>query len=431
MRSLISLAARLGCPAPVEYLFSHAIIDSRKADPFSLFFALPGKRTDGHRFVPDVLGEGGAAVVSRDGFTGPVLEVDSVEEALLEAGSWARDKICCPVVGITGSSGKTTTRKMVAAALSPRYRAWQTEGNLNNHLGTPLTLLNTPEDSEFLVLEMGMNHPGELLRLGWVSRPSHALVTNIGRAHMEHFSSRDEIAVAKSELLLTTGKGGTAVIPAGEDILCRVARDRDLEIITHGHGGDCWFENGRAMPWGLQMNLQYKGEHNMRNAVSAIAFAQRMNVPPEEALEAISSLKPEAGRGQILPMGGITVIDESYNANPESAEACLLSTASSFKKPLAAVLGDMLELGEGTVDYHREVLKAAVELGFGTLVLVGEFFKMAAEQMKIPGCHPCPDWESALDVLRDVVFEPCTVLVKGSHSMGLSLLVDRLKKEGF
>lgn len=431
MRSLKLLAARLGCPSTENYLFDKAIIDSRKADQSSLFFALPGKNTDGHEYVKDVLGEGGAAVVSRDGFTGPVLEVDSVEEALLEAGSWARDFLTFPVVGVTGSSGKTTTRRMLAAALSVRFKTDQTSGNLNNHLGLPLTLLNTSEAMEFLVLEMGMNHHGELLRLGWASKPDHALITNIGRAHMEFFDSKDEIAHAKSELLQTTSPGGVAVVPAGEEILIRAAKDRNLEVITHGEGGDCWLEDGRAMPWGIHLALEYSGEHNMSNAVSAMAFSQRMGVNPVDAAEAISQLKPPSGRGQTHTVDGFIIVDESYNANPDSTIACLKAVVSSYNKPVIAVLGDMLELGERTDEFHREVLKTAEEAGYETLITVGRHFRSAAEGMNLKDLQSVSDWKEALEALRSTAPHGSTVLVKGSNSVGLSRLVEQLRKEGF
>jgi UDP-N-acetylmuramoyl-tripeptide--D-alanyl-D-alanine ligase len=430
MRSLISLSARLGCPAPQEFFFDRAILDSRQAGVSSLFFALSGKNTDGHRFVEAVLGAGGAAVVSRDGFTGAVLEVDSVEEALLEAGSWVREGIRYPVVGITGSSGKTTTRRMLAAALETRFRTWQTSGNLNNHLGVPLTLLNTPEHMEVLVLEMGMNHSGELLRLGWAARPSLTLITNIGSAHIEYLGSRDRIAEAKAELLQCTERAGIAVIPFGEKILEIEAECRGLEIITHGPGGDCFIEKGRAMPWGIDLVLDYSGEHNMQNAVAAIAAAQRLGIDPVVAAEAISLLQPESGRGEVFVSGNQKFIDESYNANPESMAACLTATAQFNKNPLVAVLGDMLELGNSSPARHEDILKQALELGYCHVILVGNWFKEASKRFSNANIIVAVNWEEALSILKTTIEQGSTILVKGSNGMKLNCLIEQVKKEG-
>lgn len=430
MRSLISLSARLGCPTPSEYTFTKAVIDSRKACSSSLFFALQGKNTDGHRFVADVLGAGGAAVVSRDGFTGPILEVDSVEDALMEAGAWARDCISYPVVGVTGSSGKTTTRIMLAAALSTRFNTWQTEGNLNNHLGLPLTLLNTPTGIEILVLEMGMNHPGELLHLGWAARPTLSLITNIGTAHIENFGNRENIAQAKAEILHCTEKNGIALIPFGEDILLRECESRELEIITHGAGGDCYLDHGRAMPWGIDLALEYSGEHNMQNAVAAIAAAQRLGVDPVDSAEAISKLVPGQGRGSVFSTENYTIIDESYNANPESTAACLISLVQSHSKPLVVVLGDMLELGESTITRHRNVLKKVEELDVNLVILVGHRFREASESLPQLKVSLAEDWKEALVILKKLAEQGSTILVKGSNFMNLGRLVHELKKEG-
>jgi UDP-N-acetylmuramoyl-tripeptide--D-alanyl-D-alanine ligase len=430
MHSLISLSARLGCPAPVEYSFNRVTIDSRRAGSASLFFALSGRNTDGHDYVKDVLGAGGAAVVSRDGFTGPVLEVDSVEEALMEAGAWTRDCINYPVAGVTGSSGKTTTRKMLAAALSTRFRTWQTQGNLNNHLGLPLTLLNTPENTEILVLEMGMNHAGELLRLGWVARPNLSLITNVGTAHIENFGTREKIVMAKGELLRCTEDGGIAVIPAGEELLLHEAEMRGLEIITHGKGGDCFLENGRAMPWGIDLALEYGGEHNMRNAVAAIAAAQRLGADPVDSAEAISKLVPDAGRGEVFSAGGFTVIDESYNANLESTEACLSSTVKLYERPLVAVLGDMHELGDSSAVSHSTILRKVEELEFDMAILVGKHYREAlATGFHFDG-KIAEDWREALSILKEFAEPGSAVLVKGSNSMNLGLLVKELKEGG-
>ena len=430
MRSLISLSARLGCPAPEEYMFTRAVIDSRNAGPSSLFFALPGENTDGHAFVADVLGAGGAAVVSRDGFTGPILEVDSVQEALMEAGAWARDCIRFPVIGVTGSSGKTTTRKMLHSALSTKFKCWQTKGNLNNHLGLPLTLLNTPASVEMLVLEMGMNHAGELSRLGWAARPNLSLITNIGTAHIENFGSREKITEAKAELLHCTEEGGIAVLPAGEEILLQEAEMMGLEIITHGTGGDFWLENGRAMPWGIDLVLEYAGEHNMQNAIAAMAAAQRLGVDPVDSAAAISSLSPGRGRGNVFMTDEITVIDESYNANPQSTVACLKSAVQMHEKPIIAVLGDMLELGDYSLTGHKEVLQAAEELGIDSLILVGRMYREASEYYPGIKIALAADWGEALGLVRQSVEPGSSLLVKGSNSIRLGLLVRELEKEG-
>ncbi len=429
MHSLKSLAARLGCLFPQEFCFDEAIIDSRNATSTSLFFALPGENTDGHKYVTEVLGAGGGAVVSRDGFTGAILEVDSVEEALLETGAWVRDQMSFPVIGITGSSGKTTTRKMLAAALATKYKTWQTKGNLNNHLGLPMTLIDTPEFTEMLVLEMGMNHAGELNRLGWAARPDVSLITNIGTAHIENFGSREGITHAKAEIFNNTSKGGVVIIPAGEPILKAAAESLNLRIITHGSGGDCYLDSDTVKPWGIKLDLKYDGIHNMQNAVAVIAAAELFGIDPVESVKAISELTPSAGRGSVHFSHKYTIIDESYNANPESMTACLVSTVLSRKRPIAAVLGDMLELGTESLTSHKKIIELLKELKFDIVVLVGDLFKEAALNSDFESML-APNWEEALHIVNEQVILGSTILIKGSNSMNLGSIVQNLKKEG-
>jgi len=431
MRSLVSLASRLGCPKPEKYMFNTAIIDSRMANPGTLFFALHGDNTDGHKFVRNVLGAGGSAVVSRDGFIGPILEVDSVEEALLEAGAWARDCIKVPVVGVTGSSGKTTVRLMLAAALATRFDVSQTKGNLNNHLGLPLSLLNVSETAEMVLLEMGMNHSGELYRLGWAARPNVSLVTNIGTAHIEFLGSRENIAKAKAELLQTTETGGTAVIPFGEKILLDAAIKQGLEVITHGIGGDCFVKDGIALPWGIDLKLNYTGEHSKSNAVIAIAAAEKLGIDPFEAYNGIAKLVPTAGRGETILWNSSVVVDESYNANPESTTACLKSVAESYEKPLFAVLGDMLELGMEADYNHREIVKLIDRLNYEHVIFVGDLYQNVLRNNELAKYTVATDWFSALEILRNVVEPNSAILIKGSNSIKLSNIVNQIKKEGF
>jgi UDP-N-acetylmuramoyl-tripeptide--D-alanyl-D-alanine ligase len=424
---LDSLAEHLCVPGDTGYRFHTALIDSRSAGPGSLFFALPGSRTDGHCFVEEVLRAGSAAVVSREGFSGPVLRVPNVEEALFQAGRWARSRFKCPVVAVTGSSGKTTTRELILLALRSRMKAGGTIENRNNRLGLPLTLLNTRDDISVLVLEMGMNHAGELLELGEAAMPDTTVITNIGSAHIEFFKDRDGIASAKAELLRTTRRGGNAVIPRGEPILLEAARERNLKIVTTGPGGDAWVENGLLMPWNLSPGLRIPGEHNLANALTALAASTLFGVDPAAASEAMGGYRGMAGRGRILCCNGVTVFDESYNANPESTLACLEMLKDAGLAGIA-VLGDMLELGDHAGQAHDTVLARASGMGLRKVVLVGQEFLKALRRAASPNVEWVPNPEAALELLRETIGSGDRVLVKGSHSLGLSLVVSGLRE---
>lgn len=421
------LAASLGVPSNTGYTFKRAFIDSRNAGPASLFFALPGSRTHGHAFVGDAIAGGSAAVVSRGGFTGPVLVVPDTAEALFQAGVWARSLFSCPVAAITGSSGKTTTRELLMLALGAAMRVDGTRGNLNNRLGLPLSLLNASKDVSALVLELGMNHPGELLSLGAAVVPDVTVITNVGTAHIEFFDSRDGIARAKAELLETTKEGGTAVIPAGEPILLEAAKERNLVVLTTGPGGDARVENGVLMPWGIRPGLSVPGSHNLENALSAALAAEAFGVAPETALQAMEGYLGMPGRGRVLHVCGYTIYDESYNANPDSMMACLEILAGAEGKGIA-VLGDMLELGGITSEAHRSVLDSALKMGLRHVILVGAEFERVWHGEG--GVSWVPDAPSALELLRASVREGDRVLVKGSHSIGLDSVVRGMAGEG-
>jgi UDP-N-acetylmuramoyl-tripeptide--D-alanyl-D-alanine ligase len=424
---LDSLAAYLGVAGNPVYTFDRAFIDSRNAGPGSLFFALPGSRVHGHDFVHDALAMGAAAVVSREGFTGPVLMVPDTTQALFQAGLWARTQFSCPVAAITGSSGKTTTRELLMLALGSVMSVDGTRGNLNNMLGLPLTLLNSSKDASVLVLELGMNHAGELLSLGAAAAPDVSVVTNVGTAHIEFFGSREGIASAKAELLSSTRPGGIAVIPAGEPILRNAAKERNLRVFTTGPGGDARVENGVLMPWGLRPALSVPGAHNLENALVATLTAELLGVDPATAVQAMEGYLGMPGRGRVFHRGGFTVYDESYNANPDSTMACLDLLAGSGEKGIA-VLGDMLELGALSAEAHRLVLERATEMGLRMVVLVGTEF--AGVLRPGQGVVWVSDAGSALELLKTSVREGDRVLVKGSHSLGLDTVVRGIAGEG-
>ncbi len=410
-----------------------ACIDSRLASAGMVFFAMPGARTDGHAFVPEVLALGAYAVVSGGPALPGTIRVRSVPDALLEAGSAVRSTLEGRVVAVTGSSGKTTTRELLSLALSPAYRTDSSRGNLNNRIGLPLSILNLDEDARAFVLELGMNHAGELLELGSVVRPDASVITNVGTAHIEFFDGHDSLAAAKAELLDTTAGGGICVIPSGEPVLLEAARRNSLDCTTVGPDGDFRLvsegSGARIEPLGLRVVLSVTGSHLLEDAALAIVAAMRMGVDPVEAARAVEGFAGLPGRGRIFVSGGMTVVDESYNANPESMKACLEALSHSPGRR-GAVLGDMLELGGRSTELHYEVLRKAACCGLEFVVLVGPGMRDAATALSGSGARVeyADDPEEALERLSAFSAEGLRLLVKGSHSIGLDRIVDVLRE---
>ncbi|MCK4807359.1 MAG: UDP-N-acetylmuramoyl-tripeptide--D-alanyl-D-alanine ligase [Candidatus Aegiribacteria sp.] len=436
MMRLVDIAVAVGgwiAPESVDRVVTCAVIDSRDSSRDCLFFALEGKSTDGHLYVDSVLQDNGMAVVSRGDKREGIILVKSVEKALLDAAEWRRGSIRSRVIAITGSSGKTTTRLFLTAALECDYSVYSTRGNLNNHLGMPLTILNVPEeDPDIIILELGMNHAGELLLLGEIASPTDCLVTNIGHAHMEFFNTIDDIARAKAELIRTITPGGMCVIPVDEEILKSAAHYIGLNVRYFGDGGDAWFEEEDGTyiiyPWKKELRLQFEGRHNMMNAVSAVLMANAFNIQPDRAIRAITAVTPFKGRGRIVRVGGITILDESYNANPDSTGACL-DVLERKEGKRGVILGDMRELGKGAPGFHREILKKADSIGLDFMILTGELYDSVKDTAVRTRVFIAEDWKEALRILRDTVPSECTVLVKGSNSLQLSELV-RSMEEG-
>lgn len=413
---------------------SGAFVDSREAAAGSVFFAMPGSRTDGHAFVREVLDSGSFAVVSSGSQAQGTIMVRSVPDALLAAGAAMRKLLRGMVAAVTGSSGKTTTRELLALALSASYRVDSSRGNNNNRIGLPLSILNLDQDAGAVVLELGMNHEGELRELGNVARPDATVITNVGSAHIEFFSGHDALARAKAELLETTAPGGFCVIPSGEPVLRDVASASGLAVRTFGPRGDFWLEkrDGECVlqPFGVRMNLFVPGDHLLTDAAMAVVCAAGMGVDPHAAARAQAPFTGLAGRGGTFSSRGMTVVDESYNANPDSMIACL-EALSSRPGRKAAILGDMLELGEASGRLHTAVLEMAAGCGLELLILVGPSMRIASAAMEgAPTVLSFADSpKGALDALSGYGTEGLVLLVKGSHSMGLDQLVEALRSE--
>lgn len=436
MRFLLSYIASAtgGTLEGPDAMADGACVDSRLASSGMLFFAMPGVRTDGHAFVPEVLALGASAVVSSGPALSGTIRVRSVPDALLAAGSAVRSTLEGRVIAVTGSSGKTTTRELLSLALSPAYKTDSSRGNLNNRIGLPLSILNLDRDAGACILELGMNHAGEILELGSVARPDASVITNVGTAHIEFFDGHDSLAAAKAELLDTTARGGICVIPAGEPVLLEAARRNSLDCTTVGPEGDFRLvtddSGARIEPLGVRVILSASGSHLLEDAALAIVAAMRLGVDPRDAAQAVESFAGLPGRGRIFVSRGMTIVDESYNANPDSMKACL-EALSRRPGRRGAVLGDMLELGARSAELHSEVLEKAAECGLEFVLLVGPGMRDAAPALSGSGTRVeyADDPEDALERLSTVHSEGLRLLVKGSHSMGLDRIVEVLREE--
>jgi UDP-N-acetylmuramoyl-tripeptide--D-alanyl-D-alanine ligase len=380
--SLRHVVGALSLPAQhyPETLISGWSVDSRTIELGDLYFALAGPNHDGHDFVGEVLAKGAAAVVVERPVQaeGPVLRVADTLEALQALAGWARRRWGGQVVAVTGSAGKTTTKEVIAHLLETALPVARSSGNLNNHVGVPLSILRISEEARVAVLEIGMNHAGEIRRLARIAAPDIGVVTNVGHAHVEFFSSIDEVALAKRELIEALPPGGFAVLNADDE---RVARFREVHsgaVVTYGlsasadvraeeveyHSGGARFRVGDSV-W---FDSPLAGPHGVLNVLAGIAVAGVLGIEPGMLREAVRSLASGDMRGRRLVHKGVTVFDDCYNSNPEAARRMLDLLGAEPARRRVAVLGEMLELGRWSESLHREVGVYAAARGIDLLI---------------------------------------------------------------
>ena len=434
------------------------VIDSRTLEPGDCFVAIQGERFDGHDFVADVLARGArGAVVARDLAAGlpahdaVVIRVDDTTRALQDVARDVRRRSGARVVAITGSAGKTTTKEVAAEFLASRYRVFRNKGNLNNHIGLPLSLLELRARPEIAVVELGMNHPGEIRTLVGIAEPDVRVWTNVGDAHLGFFESADAIADAKAEILDGADAADVLVANANDPRIMRRAEWFLGRVVTFGidtpadvsathveHRGLLGTSAELRTPSGAAtLVTPLLGLGNLSNVLAATAVAIQFDVPVSQIVETAARLRPASHRGELLRLpGGITLIDDSYNSSPAALRQALETVAAAAGcARKVAVLGEMLELGAHADVLHRDSGRAAATAGLDLLIAVGGAPAAALAEGAVAAGMPgdavtcVATREEAADVTLARVRPGDLVLVKGSRGIGTDLVVARLKAE--
>lgn len=420
----------------------NVVTDSRKVEEGSLFLAIKGEKTDGHNYIQAVLNHDAAGVICEripddldtDG-KGDFLVVPDVLQALKEIAEYYRRGLNIKVVGITGSVGKTTTKEFIASVLAKKYKVCKTQGNFNNEIGVPLTILQIREDDEIAVLEMGMNHFGEMHRLSQMARPDICVMTNIGQCHLEFLGSREGILKAKSEIFDFWNQDGSIVVNGDDDKLqtikgvCgkvpirfgkKASNDYYMtDVINKGLLGSEMKIIGPDME--LEVKVPLPGEHMLFNALAATAVGELLDLTKEQIIHGLEEVKSVGGRSNVIDCGDYIIIDDCYNANPVSMKAALdlLCTAKERK---VAILGDMFELGTDSACMHAEVGEYAYQKRIDEIICIGEESEHMSQAA--PGSHYFKTLEDAMKRIPEILKKGDAILIKASHGMNFKLIVD-------
>ncbi|HLW76029.1 MAG TPA: UDP-N-acetylmuramoyl-tripeptide--D-alanyl-D-alanine ligase [Bryobacteraceae bacterium] len=377
--ALRTIAKWVDAPVESDAIVTGWSVDSRTIQPGDLFFALRGPNFDGHNYVRDALSNGAvAAVVDRDvAADGVVLRVDDALGALHEIAAKARANWAGDVIAVTGSAGKTTTKDIIAELLASGIRIAKSEGNLNNHVGLPLSILRTDDAARALVCEIGMNHAGEIRELARIARPNVGVVTNVGPAHIEFFESVEGIAAAKRELIESLDEKGVAVLNADDPRVAKFAETHRGRSILYGLSpqADVRARDIEASPEGTSFRVEnilfttaLQGRHNVLNILAGIVSADLYGIERERLVPVVQKLAPGRMRGERFVHGGVLIFNDCYNSNPDAARAMIAVLAGTPARKRIAVLGEMLELGQWAEPLHRDVGTYVAEQGVDVLV---------------------------------------------------------------
>lgn len=415
--------------------------DTRKITNRCIFFALRGDNFNGNLFAQQAL-DTGASMAVVDDDTLPAndkfIKVDQVLSFLQELALFHRKNLHIPVIGITGSNGKTTTKELVSRVLSKKYKTYFTQGNLNNHIGVPLTLLSIPKNTEMAVVEMGANHRHEIGFLCSIAQPTHVLITNVGLAHLEGFGGFEGVKLGKGEMY-SHAKNNEALVFINKSNPHLTGMLGEYErVFTYGYSADCSItaepltsKQYVSLKWKSIHDLQWQtvnsnitGAYNLENIVAAIAVGSHFGVSDEDIVSAIESYSPDNQRSQELKKGETTIILDAYNANPTSMEAAIRNFQNSFSGVRMLFLGDMLELGETAPKEHLKLIELALEGDFEKLILVGPLFKEAAIAITDKKIICLPDSIAAADWLKSNPPGKSSILIKGSRGSKMEKVLD-------
>ena len=424
-------------------------IDSRTLGVGEAFFAIRGYRLDGHAFLGEAAGRGAACLVVHSLHDDvpanvPLVLVEDTTKALGRLAAYHRARFSIPVVAVTGSNGKTTTKELIAGVLGTRWQVLKPSASFNNQWGLPLTLLKWAPEHEAVVVELGTNRPGEIAHLAGLARPTVGVVTNVAAVHTEFLGSLDGVREEKAGLVRAVPADGWVVLNADDARVAGLTRDAAARVITYGRAataqvravGDA-VEAARGVTFALEtggaratVTLALAGRHNVLNALAAAAVGVALGVPLEAIARGLAEAQPVAGRCVWRAAGQVRILDDTYNANPVSLRAALETVAAGRGTGrLVVVLGDMLELGAITEEAHRDAGRAVVAAGAGELVGVGRSALWAVEAAREAGlaqAHHATTFEDTVAHLLKRLVPGDTVLVKGSRGMRLERVVDAL-----
>jgi UDP-N-acetylmuramoyl-tripeptide--D-alanyl-D-alanine ligase len=413
--------------------------DSREVQQGGVFFALRGGKMDGHRFISDALGRGAAALVveRRTEIAHGVVEimVQNTWDALFSVASYVRQRVNPLVVGVTGSNGKTSTKEMVAAILERKLNVLRTTGNLNTETGVPLTMLKLEPEHTALVVEMGMQRAGDIGRLAELAKPSVGIITNIGSVHMEFFASQEQLARGKGELGAALPDNGRAILNADDPFFPLLSEMSAAPVTSFGlGGGDFRGEHYHAGVGGgcefkvrdVAVHLALEGRHQARNALAALAAGEFAGISLGDGASALADVAVPHRLQEHKTSKGVVIVDDAYNASPESMLAAFETLAERpGKGRLLAVLGAMGELGALADESHRRVGRRAAEVFDAVAVLDSDMGRVLAD---VSNAHLLPDRESAVIWVKNNAKRGDRVLIKASHSAGLDEVVQELTK---